>query len=411
MGRLMVRTVSGVVAAAALACVLVPELRAPVAARLSDLAGPAKANLPDKRRPTLPAVTVTHVREHDFVDRLFVSGTLVARDEAMVGPQIDGLRIVELLAEDGDRVAKGQVLARLDRSQLEALLAQNDASLVRADAAISQAHNQIANTEAMWTQAAADLGRAQKLEPGIITQASLDQRIAAARSTKAQAEGARSALAVAEAEKRSREAERRELMVRIDHTDVRAPVAGIVSRRTARLGALAMSMGDPLFRIISDGAIDLEAEVPEEALAKLALGMPARLSLPGLEGSLEGKVRLISSEVDKATRLGKVRVALPDGAPAHIGAFASGVLEVVHRTSLAVPAAAIIRAGAERVAVVKDGRVALRTVTAGITDSEVTEMRQGIEPGEAVVVRAAAFLRDGDEVRAVDADAPREAAR
>ena len=81
---------------------------------------------PGESAPKLlpPTVTATLARERQFVERLFVSGTLVAREEAMVGAQIDGLRIVEVLAEDGDRVEKGQILARLDRSQLDALLAE-----------------------------------------------------------------------------------------------------------------------------------------------------------------------------------------------------------------------------------------------------------------------------------------------
>src|SRR6266446_9443499 len=214
----------------------------------------------ETRRPLAPAVTVAKARERDFVDQLFVSGTLVPRDEAMVGAEIDGLRIVELLAEDGDRVAKGQVLARLDRPQLDAFVAQNDAALVRAEAAIGQARSQIDQFDAIRAQAAADLARARKLDVGIITQATLDQRIAAARSAEAQLAAAKSALTVAEADRASREAERRELMVRIARVDVKAPVAGIISRRTARLGAVAMGAGDPLFRIIADGAIELEAE-------------------------------------------------------------------------------------------------------------------------------------------------------
>src|SRR5262245_58836873 len=97
------------------------------------LRAPKSATQPVKyAQPLAPAVTVGPARERTFVERLFVSGSLVARDEAMVGAQIDGLRIVELLAEDGDRVAKDQVLARLDRSQLDAMLAQNDAALARA---------------------------------------------------------------------------------------------------------------------------------------------------------------------------------------------------------------------------------------------------------------------------------------
>jgi RND family efflux transporter MFP subunit len=357
-----------------------------------------------------PTVTAMPARERAFVERLFVSGTLVARDEAMVGAQIDGLRIVEVLAEDGDRVEKGQILARLDRSQLDALLAQNDAAIARADAAIAQARNQVDQCEAIRAQAAADLLRARRLEPGIIAQATLDQRVAAARSTQAQVAAAESALAVANTDKRSREAERRELMVRIDRTDVRAPVAGLVSRRSARLGALAVGSGDPLFRIITDGAIELEADVPEDSLAQLALGMLANIDLPGPNNSVNGTVRLVSSEVDQTTRLGKVRIAL--AAQAHIGSFASASIVLARRTSVAVPAAAVAQTGSgDSVLVVHDGHIEQRTVTTGLTIDTETEITAGIAAGEAVVVRAAAFLRNGDAVRAVASGQHREAAK
>jgi len=358
-------------------------------------------------KPLPPTVTATPAREREFVDHLFVSGTLVARDEAMVGAQIDGLRIVEVLAEDGDRVEKGQILARLDRSQLDALLAQNDAALARADAAIAQARNQVDQSEAIRAQAAADLLRARKLEPGIIAQATLDQRVAAARSTEAQFAAAESALAVASADRRSREAERRELMVRIDRTDVRAPVAGLVSRRSARLGALGS--GDPLFRIVTDGDIELEADVPEDSLAQLALGMVANVDLPGHNNSASGTVRLVSSEVDQTTRVGKVRIAL--AARAHIGSFASASIVLARRTSVAVPAAAVVQAGTDSVLIVHDGHIEQRTVTTGLTNDTETEVTAGIAVGEAVVVRAAAFLRNGDAVRTVASGQHREAAK
>jgi HlyD family secretion protein len=363
-------------------------------------------------QPLPPAVTVARAEEREFVERLFVSGSLVARDEAMVGAQIDGLRIVELMAEDGDRVAKDQVLARLDRSQLDTLLAQNDAALARADAAIAQARTAIEQLEAMHAQAEADLTRAKGLAIGVITQATLDQRIAAARSSAAQAAGAHSALAVAEAERRSRDAERREIMVRISRTEVRAPVAGVVSRRTARLGALAMGSADPLFRIITDGAIDLEAEVPQDSLARLALGMPAAIDLPGGDRA-SGKVRLIASEVDKTTRLGKVRIALTSDTSAPIGAFASGSLEVSRRVSVSVPSAAVIQSQhGSSIAVVAGGRVEVSKVIVGVTSGDAVELREGIAPGKRVVARAAAFLRNGDEVRAVEDIVPhREASK
>jgi HlyD family secretion protein len=406
----------GIILVAPLASALLPAVRAQFmnVARLGGavFAELTSTALPEPAHPPRAlAVTVTQARERDFVDRLFVSGTLVARDEAMVGAQIDGLRIVELLAEDGDWVEKAQVLARLDRSQLDALLGQNDAALLRADAAIAQAHNQIEQSEAMWAQASADLGRAKKLDPAIITQATLDQRIASARASEAQVAGAKSALAVAQAEKRSREAERRELMVRIDRTDVRAPVAGIVSRRTARLGALAMSVGETLFRIITDGAIDLEAEVPEDALVRLRLSMSATIDLPGIDNHIVGTVRLIASEVDKATRLGKVRIALPNDAPARIGSFASGWVKIARRMAVGVPATAVTQGmGPDTIAIVRDGRISLRAITPGVINDGLIEVN-GLAAGESVVMRGAAFVHDGDEVHAIAAEGAREATR
>jgi RND family efflux transporter MFP subunit len=374
---------------------------------------PAPATKPVKyAQPLPPAVTVTAVREREFVERLFVSGSLVARDEALVGTPIDALRIVEFLAEDGDRVEKDQVLARLDRSQLDALLAQNDAAIARADAAVAQMRNQIDQSEAMRVQADADLTRAKGLPAGVITQATFDQRVAAARSAEAQVASARNGLAVAEAERASRDAERRELMVRIGRTEVRAPVKGIISHRSARLGALAINSSEPLFKIITDGAIDLEAEVPQDSLAKLSVGMPAVIDLPG-DDRVSGTVRLISREVDKSTRLGKVRIALSPDATARIGEFASGSVEIARRTAIGVPAAAVIQSNSgNTVAVVSNGRVEVSRVAVGVTNGDLIELRHGLAHGQRVVVRAAAFLRDGDEVRSVEAiEAHREASQ
>lgn len=350
--------------------------------------------------PPPPAVSVSPAERREFVDRLFVSGTLVARDEAMVGAPLDGLRLIEILAEDGDQVKKGQVLARLDRSQLDALLAQNDAALQRAQAMIEQARSQIGQFEASLTQAAADLDRSQKLGPQIVAGSTLDARIAGRRVAQAQLEAARHALTVAEADQAARAAERQELQVRIDRTEIKAPVAGLVSRRSARLGAVVSGSGDPLFRIIVDGAIDLEADAPEQSLARFAIGMPANLRLPGVSDPVQGRVRLISAEVDKANRTGKVRIALSDVSHAHIGAFASGEVELVRRDGVGAPASALRREGDQaRVYVVRGGRVEERRVTPGIVEGDAVEIRDGVTEGESIVARAAAFLRPGDRVR------------
>jgi HlyD family secretion protein len=136
------------------------------------------------------------------------------------------------------------------------------------------------------------------------------------------------------------------------------------------------------------------------------------MDLPGGGRPVEGRVRLISNEVDRATRLGKVRIALPAGSAARIGSFATGSVTIAGRPAIGVPASAVVRseAGAS-VMVVRDGRVEIRTVEPGMVDRGFSEIRGGLAAGEMVVARAAAFLRDGDEVRSVDMPDAREASR
>jgi RND family efflux transporter MFP subunit len=361
--------------------------------------GAAAAETPRLVEP--PTVTVATGAQREFVDRLFVSGTLVAREDALVAARVDGLAIVELDAEDGDTVAAGQVLARLDRSQLDAQLAQNDAATARADAAIAQAQSQIEQFEAQLGLASDDSDRAHRLGGQVMAAATIEQREVAVRTTGAQLAAAKNGLALARADRKSRDAERQELLVRIARTEVKAPVAGLVSRRTARLGALVSSAGEPLFRIIEDGAIDLEADAPEQSLARLAVGMPAKLRLPGAADEIDGVIRLVSEEVDKASRTGKVRIALRPGARARVGSFASAEIEIGRGEGVGVPASAVQRDGDRaRLLVVRDGVVEQRRVEVGIAEGDALEISSGLAPGESVVARAAAFLRAGDRVRA-----------
>jgi len=370
----------------------------------STKCAPAAVAQNEPARPLAPAVTVAPAIKRLFVEKLFVSGSLAPREEAMVSAQLDGLRLTEILVDEGDKVEKGQALARLDRSQLDAQLAQNDAAMQSAEAAIAQATSQISQFEASLAQTSADLERAKKLGAGIMTEAALDQRTAAARIAQSQLDAGKNALRVAEASLASRQAERRELMVRIDRAEVKAPVAGTISRRTARLGAVASGAGDPLFRIIVDGAIDLDADAPEQSLSRFVVGMPGMVTLPGATAATEGKVRLISEEVDKATRLGKVRIALAADPRARIGAFASGIVIANQREGLSVPTSALLRLDdGDYVQVVENDHIAARKIVVGIVDKENAEAREGLSLGDNVVVRAAAFLRPGDIVRPMSA--------
>ena len=360
----------------------------------------AKAEAEAPREVEPPAVSVIEAQTRKFTDRLFVSGTLTARDEVMVAPKIADLTVIEIDAEDGDKVQKGQLLARLDRSQLDALLGQNDAAKARADASIDQAKSMIAQSASQVDWASSEYDRAKKLGPGVMSVSTVEQRETNLRSAQATQSAARNALSVSQADRRARDAERQELMVRIGRTDVRAPVAGVISRRSAKLGALAAPAGEPLFRIVADGAIDLYAEVPEQWLARLTQGMSVVLHLPGVETPVAGTVRLVDQEVDKASRTGKARIALADVSHARLGAFASGEVDLVSRDGVGAPTTAIKRDGDEGTTlIVKDGKVESRKVKLGIVEGDEVEILSGVAPGETLVARAASFLRPGDRVR------------
>ncbi|HML28639.1 MAG TPA: efflux RND transporter periplasmic adaptor subunit, partial [Hyphomicrobium sp.] len=223
-----------------------------------------------------PAITVAKVTTENFAETAAVSGSLVPREEILVSPEVEGLRVLELLADEGDKVKKGQVLARLVAEQLDAQLAQNDANLARATAAIAQAQSQIVQAEAQSKEAAAQLQRAVPLkQSGYLSGSTYDQRESAARTTAAQLIAARDGLKAATAEKEQVEAQRRELLWRRSNTDVTSPENGIISRRTARIGAMASANGEPMFRIIENGQIELDGEIVETELKNVKVGQKA----------------------------------------------------------------------------------------------------------------------------------------
>ena len=116
---------------------------------------------------------------------------------------------------------------------------------------------------------------------------------------------------MAEAEKAQIEAQRRELNWRRGRTEVVAPADGIISRRMARVGGYAAGAAEPMFRIVANGEVELDAEVTETRMAAIKVGQTARVEVAGV-GAIAGTVRLVSPEVDKATRLGRVRIYLGD---------------------------------------------------------------------------------------------------
>jgi RND family efflux transporter MFP subunit len=381
-------------------------------AEKSHTAAVQAARLEAAKPTAAPAITVSKVTTNDFIETAAVSGSLIPREEILVSPEIEGLRVLELLADEGDHVKKGQVLARLVSEQIDAQLAQNQANLARSNAAIAQAESQIVQADAQAKEAAAQLERAEPLKKsGYLSGSTYDQRESAARTTAAQLVAARDGLTAANAEKAQVEAQGRELLWRRSNTDVTAPQDGVISRRTARMGALASSVGEPMFRIIQNGEIELDAEIVETELKNVKVGQKAIVSVPQI-GDFEGKVRLVSPEVDKTTRLGRVKVFLGSNPQLRIGTYAHGLIETAHSRGLGVPTSAVtFEQGSTYVQVVSVNKVKKQAIRIGLISGDLIEVKEGLHDGDLVVTRAGTFLRDGDVVRPVMPEAKLSEAR
>ncbi|MGI9478881.1 MAG: efflux RND transporter periplasmic adaptor subunit [Hyphomicrobiaceae bacterium] len=372
---------------------------------------PAIASLDDTnattRQPAAvlqpPTISVVRPALRAFTERLRVNGSLVAREEVLVAPQIEGQRIGALFAEPGDTVAKGQLLARLATENLDALVAQNDAALLRADANIARAGNAIDQAAAQLKEAAAALKRAKPLSrSGYLSGSTLDQRQAAASAAQAALAIAKDNLRVAESERADTRAKRRELMWRRSRTEIHAPVAGLILSRSAKVGAIATATGEPMFRIAKAAEIELDGEATSDQLHRLSVGQAVRIEVAG-QPNLTGKVRLVNPRVDPQTRLGRVRIFIGPNANLRVGTFVSGTVETASGRGLAVPQNAIMRdRDGAYVQIVEDSKVRVRRITTGLASDGFTEVRTGLNASDRVIAKAGTFLGDGEPVTPVE---------
>jgi HlyD family secretion protein len=376
--------------------VLSLSLAAPAAVRAADAAPEPPA------APILPSISVVEVAEATLRDRVIATGTVRPAETVLVQPQVEGQATEELFADVGDRVEQGQVLARLSDSALTLQRSQLVASLSAAEAAVAQARAQVAEAEAARAEAMRARDRARTLrEQGNIAQAALDDVESQALIAETRVNAAQQGLASAEAQVGLIHAQIADVDLSISRTEIRAPVAGVVSERNARIGAIASAGGTAMFTLIRDGALELHADVVEADLLRLAPGQPASLRIAGLAAPLTGEVRLVEPSVDAATRLGRVRIALDDPAAVRDGMFGEAEIIIAERAAPAVPVTAIDAEG--NVLRVDEGVVHRVPVTSGIRDGGLVEIREGLGTGDLLVARAGAFVREGDRINPVPA--------
>jgi RND family efflux transporter MFP subunit len=343
----------------------------------------ARSRADDKKAAApRPALTVTTARPASarLPLRLAANGNVAAWQEAVIGSESNGLRLREVRVNVGDVVKKGQVLAVFDADVVNADLSQSRAALQEA--------------EANAAAATADAGRARALQAsGAMSAQEVTRNITAERTAGARVAAARAALS--------------QQQLRMKYTQVVAPDSGIVSARSATVGAVA-GVGTELFRMIRQGRLEWRAEITAAELPRMRPGLKAQVKAAS-GASISGTVRTVAPTVDPQTRIALVYVDLPPSlspaAPLKAGMFAGGEFEMGASSALTVPQQAIaVRDGFAYVFRLNpDNRVSQVKVTTGRRLGERVEVAAGLTADALVVVSGAGFLNDGDLVRNVSA--------
>jgi RND family efflux transporter MFP subunit len=328
-----------------------------------------------------PALTVgtTRPQPASLPLRIAANGNIAAWQEAVIGTEANGLRLSEVRVNVGDVVKRGQVLATFTPDLLQADVTQMRALVAEAEAALAEA--------------AANAARARELQTsGALSEQQINQFLTAERTAQARLEAQRAQAQVQR--------------LRLSQTQVLAPDDGVISARSATVGAV-LPAGQELFRMIRQGRLEWRAEVPAADLARVKPGMAASVTVPGAP-TLAGKVRMVAPTVDPQTRNGIVYVDLAPSREARAGMFARGEFDVGSVQGLTLPQSAVLlRDGFSYVMRVEpDSTVREVKVTLGQRQGDRVQITGGVDAGTRVVASGGGFLSDGDLVRVVDGGAP-----
>ena len=342
-----------------------------------------RANAADDKKAAVPAkpalsVVVTQPQRSTMPVSTSANGNVAAWQEASIGTEANGLRLAEVLVNVGDVVKRGQVLATFAPESMQVDLLQTRAAVAEAEATLGDA--------------AANAERAKGLRAaGALSEATINQYVTAERTARARLDAQRAALQARQ--------------IKVGQTAVVAPDAGVISSRSATVGAV-LPAGQELFRLIRQGRLEWRAEVPSSDLAQIKPGARVKVTPAGGE-PIAGIVRMVAPTVDPQTRNGIVYVDLPAPGSARAGMFARGQFEVGSATALMLPQSAVqLREGFSYVFKVgADNKVTQTKIDTGRRFGERIEVSGGLGADARVVAMGGGFLAEGDTVRIVDAPA------
>lgn len=325
---------------------------------------------------SLPAVTVISPGRRQVGRSVTATGSLAARRDMPVGVPGEGGQVVRVLAEPGQWVNQGQVLAVIDRSVQTQEAAQLAASI------------QVAQADVRLAQQ--NLDRAQRLVArGFVSRADIDRLTATRDAAAARVRVAQAQLAGARA--------------RIGRLDIRAPAAGLVLDRNIEAGQVVSGSGgtQPVFRIAEGGQMELLARLPQDELARVTVGVPATVTPVGSDQSYQGQVWQVSPIIDATTRQGEARIAIPYNRDLRPGGFAQAVIEFGSSVAPILPDSAVQSDDRGNYVYIIDQNdtVVRRDIRIGDVSDQGITIVEGLNGDERIVESAGAFLNPGQKVR------------
>ena len=325
---------------------------------------------------SVPVRTAT-VETRDLAETLSLTGTLDPRSEVTVVPEI-AARLERVLKTEGDRVARGDLLAVLDDADFR--LARDRAKAYLDVAEANRAH------------ARAEKDRADSLVKtgGITDKDHLAAQVAVQVADASHAQ-ATSELAITERQ--------------LDRSRISAPISGRIAKRQAEAGTI-VAAGTPLYTIVDDSVFEFRSSVASGDFGKLKVGEAVIVTVDALPGFVtEGQVNRIVPQVDPRSRSFEVIIRVPGRRELVSGLFARAQVKVRDVPgSLTVPPAALLRDGADPTkaqtyVVVPGNKVERRDVMVGVEVPDAVQVTSGLKAGEVVVVDPPSALGPGTQVQ------------
>jgi HlyD family secretion protein len=321
----------------------------------------------------VPTVTVVVPGRSQVARTVTASGALAARRDQPVGIAGQGGRVTRVFVDAGTWVGTGQVLATIDRSvqsqQAAQLAAQIEAA--RANAALAQSN---------YERAVSLLGR------GFVSKAEIDAKRATRDAANAQVRVAQAQLGATRAQ--------------IGQLAVRAPMSGLVLARNVEVGQIVGPASGSLFRMAAGGEMEMRAQVPQQDLAALRVGMPATVTPIGLDRSVSGSIWQVAPVIDPQSRQGEVRIAIPYAAAIRPGAFAEVKIAAGAESAPLLPQSAVLSDDKGNYVYIVNRRneVERRAIKIGSVDDNGVTIAEGLSGQEAVVLSAGPFLNPGQKI-------------